>query len=126
MVLEYEYQNEYANEIVILREQWSCLTSSSHKSEIQKWSTVVHTLQISTEGANKIDQIWSHYVNKDNDNKYTNGWVFSYLRTPDLVSEVNQGPGLNPHIRVTFCHWKFLFSCSKASNVKIDIIANFV
>ena len=43
-----------------------------------------------------------------------------FSQTHNLESEVMRGLG------VTFCHWIFLFSHSKASNANIGIIANFV
>ena len=43
----------------------------------------------------------------------------------DMESDVMRGPGSIPTGGNTF-HWIFLFSCSKASNANIGIIANFV
>ena len=43
----------------------------------------------------------------------------------DLESEVIRGPGPIPTVGNIF-HWIFLFSCSKASDVNIGIIANLV
>ena len=38
----------------------------------------------------------------------------------------NPGPVVQYSLGVIFCYWIFLFSCSKASDANIGMIANFV